>query len=259
VRALNAAAALACLGQARDEGGRLLEESLALSAQLGDPDGDAGTRLWLAFRELTSDSPPADDARRSLALHEAVGDTVGACRSLLFLGIALSVNPKDREASRDALERAVQLAREVDDGWAEAFARMFLGNAALDAGDRELAISHFRAGLLTEMLGPVRGNALDGFAKLALDSDPRRTIRLLGASRALRERYGGRPPPWLKRKAQAIQTEAERRLDARAFKQAWEEGLAMSTEQAITYAFEELGPPDELARRRHTRMRARSE
>jgi non-specific serine/threonine protein kinase len=240
VRALNSAAALAALGQMREEANRLLDESLALSATLDDRDGEAGARLWLAFRDLTSDPPGASNARRSLALHEAVGDRLGVCRSLLFLGVALGVKPERREASRRALERAVRLARELDDGWAEGFARSFLGHADIDDGKRELAASHFRAALQAEVLGPVRGQALDGFARLALERDPRRAIRLLGAARAMRERYGGRAPPWRERVNEATRAKAERRLDALASHEAWEDGLAMSTEQAIAHALEDI-------------------
>jgi hypothetical protein len=56
----------------------------------------------------------------------------------------------------------------------------------------------------------------------------------------VRENGGGVPPPWLKRRGQAVRAEAETILGAAATQQAWEEGRRMSTEQAIVYALDHI-------------------
>ncbi len=236
VRALNTAIVLTILRSAHEQAHRLVDESLAIASTLGDRAGEARARLWLGFLELTGDPPVTRQSEQSLSMHEALGDKPGICRSLVFLGIAMSQLPGSQQQGYAALQRAVQMARELEDDWGEAFARIFLGLAELDAGNRELAASHLRGALLTEALGPIRGTAVDGLARLAADQDPRRALRLLAASVALRERDGGRPPAWLWRKAYATRAQAEPLLDPLDAQRAWDEGASMSTEETIAYA-----------------------
>ncbi len=243
VRALNTATVLSILRSAHDQAHRLVDESLAIASALGDQAGEARARLWLGFLELTGDPPATRQSEQSLSMHEALVDKPGICRSLVFLGIAMSELPGSEKQGYAALQRAVHMARELDDGWGEGFARIFLGLAELEAGNRQLAASHLRGALLTEALGPIRGTALDGLARLAVDEDPRRAMRLLAASAALRERDGGRPPAWLRRKAAATRAQAEPLLDPLEAERAWNEGIGMSTEETIAYALEPLGSP----------------
>jgi hypothetical protein len=240
VRALNTAAVLATMQQAHDEAKQLVEQSLAIASELGDRPGEAWARLRLAFIGLTSDPPQSTEARRSLAMHQEVGDQLGICRSLLILGIALSQFPDSRTDGHQMLERAAQMGRELEDRYGEGFARTFLGWAALYTGDHELAATHLRYGAATEALGPVRGTAIEALARLALErGDPARSMRLLAASAALRNRAGGRPPEWLKRRAADIRQRGERQLTASDADRAWQEGLAMSTEEAVAYALKD--------------------
>jgi hypothetical protein len=134
------------------------------------------------------------------------------------------------------------MAHELEDAWGEAFARIFLGWAAAEDGHGQLAARHFGVAVRTEALGPVRGTAFDGLAGLAVEHDGARAMSLLAAATALRERDGGRPPAWLRRRAQAIRARAETLLDADTARAAWDHGLRMSTEQAIVYAL--AGSPE---------------
>ena len=239
VRALNTAVALAALQSAHDRAHRLVDESLAIASALGDRAGEARARLWQGFIELTEDPPGNSQSKQSLAMHEALGDKLGICHSLVFLGIAMTQLPDSKKQGYQALQRAVHIARELEDDWGEAFAHIFLGWSELEAGNRELATTHLRAAVRTEALGPIRGTALDAFAKLAVEHDPRRAIRLLAASAALRERDGGRPPAWIRRSAAATRTRAEQQLDPLDARRAWDDGSAMTTEQTVAYALED--------------------
>jgi predicted ATPase/DNA-binding SARP family transcriptional activator len=257
VRALNVAAALTTFRQEHERARELVNESLELASTLGDQEGEAWARLWLGFIGLTSDPPRRTEARRSLAMHEQLGDRLGICHSLLFLGNALSQYPDTAAEGEEMLKRAQRMARELEDDWCEAFARTFLGWAALERGDHERAKPHLCFGVRTEALGPVRGRALDYLARLALErGDPVRAIRLLAASDALRERSGGRPPKWLLRRSARIRQEAQQRVTPLDAEQAYDEGWAMTTEQAVAYALEDPAPNAERERRRSEPARA---
>jgi hypothetical protein len=95
--------------------------------------------------------------------------------------------------------------------------------------------------------GPWRSPARDRFAELAVDQDPRRALRLIAASAALRERGGGRAPAWLRRKTDATRAQAERLLSPGDAQRAWDEGAAMTTEETIAYALGEPVPGGEEA------------
>ncbi len=172
MRALNTATALTVLRSAHDEARRLVDESLAIASVLGDRAGEARARVWLGFIDLTGDPPSTRHSEQSLAINEALGDRPGICRSLLFLGIGMSQFAETKEQGYEALKRAAHMARELEDGWSEAFARIFLGWASIDASKPAQAATHLRAALVTEALGPIRGTALDAFASLAVEQDP---------------------------------------------------------------------------------------
>jgi predicted ATPase/DNA-binding SARP family transcriptional activator len=236
VRALNAAAALAAFRLEHGEARQLVQESVTIATDLGDLAGEAGARLWLGFVGLTQDPPDPTEARRSLELHQQIGDPVGICRSLVFLGISLSRRPETRQEGMEVLSRALSLAQELRDDYAHGFARTLLAWSATEAGDRAAAQAHLSHALAIEAIGPVRATAIDTAAMLALPDDPRRALRLAAASAALRARVGARPPAWITRREDAIRAEAEAQLDPADGQTVWAEGSAMSTDEALVYA-----------------------
>jgi len=236
IRALNSSAGLAILQQDHEHARRLIDESLGLAHELLDAPGEAWAWLWLGFLELNGDPPRPDAARRSLELHEQIGDRVGICRSLVFLGGVLTQRPESMTEGQETLRRALAIAQELEDVWGQGFARVFLGWAEIALRNPELAAAHLSHVVRTPALGPVRGTAIEGLARLSLERDPRRAARLVGACASVRESGGGIPPPWLRRRGEAVRAEAEQVLGPAATERAWQEGRQMSTEQAITYA-----------------------
>ena len=67
-------------------------------------------------------------------------------------------------------------------------------------------------------------------------------IRLAGAQESLRRRVGGPPGAIGGLMEGDPAAEAGRHLPEEAAKRAWEEGLAMSVEQAVAFAREQAGP-----------------
>jgi non-specific serine/threonine protein kinase len=238
IQALNTAAGLAQLQQDPETADRLLDESLELATHLGDRPGQAWAWLWRGFFELNQDPPRSGAARQSVELHEQIGDRLGLCHSLVFLGIVLTQHADTMQEGQDALRRAVAMAQELKDPWGEGFAHVFLGSAEVFFGDAELAITHLDRAVRSQALGPIRGTAVEALARLALEQDPGRAVRLVGACAAIREAGGGRPPAWLKRRGQAVRAEAEQILGPDETQRIWEEGRSMSTEQAIAYALD---------------------
>ncbi len=116
---------------------------------------------------------------------------------------------------------------------------MFLGLADIDTGAPAEGSAHLRRALMTPAIGPLRAGALEGFAELAVDGDPRRALRLLGAAQSLRERHAGQPPPFIRRRAGDVRRRAEASLDEPVAHEAWDEGCAMSTPDAVASALQE--------------------
>jgi predicted ATPase/DNA-binding SARP family transcriptional activator len=242
ISALNISAGLAILQQDHENARRLIDESLGLANELLDSSGEAWAWVWLGFLELNGDPPSTRAARRSLEMHEQVGDRIGICRSLVFLGGGLTQDRETMTEGQEALRRAVAIAQELEDMWGEGFARVFLGWAEIALGNYELAAADLTRVVRTAALGPVRGTAIEGLARLSLERDPRRAARLVGACASVRESGGGVPPPWLKRRGEAVRAEAEHVLGPAEAGQAWQEGRRMSTDQAIAYALEQDVP-----------------
>jgi predicted ATPase/DNA-binding SARP family transcriptional activator len=236
IRALNSSAGLALLQQDHEEGRRLIDGSIALANELRDSSGEAWAWLWLGFLELNADPPTPNAARRSVEMHEQTGDRIGICRSLVFAGGALAQDRNTIKEGLEALHRALAIAQELEDVWAEGFARVFLGWTEIALGNHDAAATHLARAVGTPALGPVRGTAIEALARLSLADDPRRAARLVGACASVRERGGGVPPRWLKRRGEQVRGEAEQILGPAEALQAWDEGRRMRTEQAIAYA-----------------------
>jgi predicted ATPase len=247
-RALHAAGWLASFQQEHAQARRLVQDSLALATSLNDPAAEAWAEVTLGQIEFTADNPveARHHLERSLTIHRSLGDSLGVSRSLVLLAAAMLHIPASRQQGRRELELARQTAHELEDSWGEGFALVFLGLADVDADDRELAVTRLHGALLIEAIGPIRGGALDGLAQLACEHEPLRAIRLLGAATGLRERHAGRPPPFLRRRAEAIRARAEQRTDPRAAEQAWNEGREMTTEEALAYGLGDDQPRHDL-------------
>ena len=154
----------------------------------------------------------------------------------------------DRERARRLAERAVALGRELGAREAVSVALPTLATIARADGDHERARRLFAEGLLfSAEVGDGTNVAyyLEGLATLAAEGEPDRAARLWGAAEAVLEQIEVISYPHAAdRSFNDRQLAAAREsLDERAWDEAWNEGRAMTTEEAVAHALEPGGEP----------------
>jgi predicted ATPase len=229
------------------------EEALVAAQAAGVPrDLAAATEnlgLMLAVREIAAASQrQADGVQRALALLEegidrfrALGDRVGVADALNNLGNAL-LDFGDRARAAEVLEEALALQREAGDALGLAFVLNTLGYVALRDHELELAGARLDESLgLFRELGDVSriGDTLEGLAEIAARrGHDRRAATLWGASAALRAESGKQMEPSLSGgilRDEAL-AEVRTRLGECTFAEAWAEGAALGSQDAIALA-----------------------
>lgn len=243
-RALDAVGLLAMIGGGTaDRAQQRLEESLALSRQLGYREGIASALEKLAFFP-DNDEQALALAEESVAVARATGDPRALLRSLTWLAHRID-RGRDPERLRAAAAELMEISQALGSVIGMAMAYRALGWVAKDRGD----LSHARRCVGEELARIVAlkdwvgvYGALRGLADLAgRQGDYGWTGRLLGIQEMLGETTGlGNPEE---------RAEARRRLAAEsgapteeAFTAACAEGRSMSLQQAIDYALAAEGP-----------------
>jgi predicted ATPase/Tfp pilus assembly protein PilF len=242
---LNSLGAVALVQGNYERAKMLLEESLAIYRALGDQWGIA-----FSLNNLGNLALMQGDYERakmlleeSLTIRRALRDQRGIAFTLYDLG-SVALMQGDYERAKVLFEESLAIRRVLFDQQGIAFTLNDLGNVALAQGDYERAEALYEESLaIFQELGSQWGiaNALKKFAKLAgVKGQRERAARLLGAAEALREAIGA--PMHLPERSdyEQIVTELRSALGDEAFAVAWEEGRAMTLEQAIAYALEHL-------------------
>jgi DNA-binding CsgD family transcriptional regulator len=227
---------------------------MAAADRTGDASTQAWAELWLGriafFKGELGQA--ADHLQRALDMHEKSADALGLVRSLSLLGLLQALILGRHAAGKQKLERAVRLAGEIGDSWGQGYAHMMLGLCAADAGDLARGESHSRAALNAATLGPLLGVPLQCMARVAVERDPGRTIRLLAAADAHFRRSSTVPPPFLQQRSAASRQRAQQLIGDVAAARASEQGAAMTTDEALHYALDTTSAPQpsvELTRR----------
>ena len=217
-------------------------EALAIERELGDPSRIAEALYNEAFvvgagDDLESAARLLDE---SLELFRRAGDERGVARALVMLVMRdATAGDWDRVIAR--IEEGVAIWRRMGDRLQLAFDLVWL------------AFAYGRAGRL-ELAGPVALEALELFREadnptgiiLALrdlaflatwGGRHEDAIRLTAASESLRERTGGGPPPGFAGMLEGDPAaEARTSLPTEAAQRAWEEGAALSIDEAAALA-----------------------
>ena len=222
---------------------RAYEEALAISRELGDRPAEAEGLYNLAYPPAyEGDFPDAvamvKEARK---LFEELGVPRGVADTVWLLAIVARLEGDTTEARRLA-EESLRLHRQVGDRFGATDALHVLGRIALAQEDFTTAAFSFLEALANdEHVGNRTGMGivLDNLAALAsLQGQYLRALRLGGASEAIKEAAGGHaPPPFID--LPDPRDAARESLGEAAVAAAWEEGRAMTLEQALALAREE--------------------
>jgi predicted ATPase/class 3 adenylate cyclase len=222
---------------------RAYEEALAIARELDDRSAEAEGLYNMAY-------PPAYEGdmatavatiQKARALFEDLGIHRGVADSLWLLAIVARLEGDNRTA-RARAEESLRMHREIGDRFGMTDALHVLGRIALADGDLATAGTSFLEALANdEQVGNRTGMGivLDNLAgKASAEGQHLRAVRLGGASEAIKEAAGGHAPPPLIDLPDPREAARDELGDA-AVAAAWEEGRAMTLDQALAYAREE--------------------
>jgi tetratricopeptide (TPR) repeat protein len=244
-RALIGAGGVAWWRMDREAAGAFYEEALSIERELGDPARTAEALYNFAFFVAGDDLPAATALlQEALELWRGLGDERGVAQVL-----ALMVMPEAAAGNWgpvvDKLEEVVAIWRGLGDRLHLAFDLVWLAFALGKVGRPEDARS---AGiealeLFRDAENPTGlGIALVDLAFLATwEGRHEDAIRLAGAYESLRRRVGGPPGAIGGIMEGDPAEEARSHLSEDAARRAWEEGLAMTEDEAVALARSSAG------------------
>jgi predicted ATPase/DNA-binding SARP family transcriptional activator/DNA-binding CsgD family transcriptional regulator len=222
----------------------LLDEALPLareSASIRDTCNALSTLAYLAA--CRGDLERAQVlGEESLAIAREAGDITAASFASLYLAIT-AMQGGDYERAKTLFEATLEMTRTIGNRKGQAVSLNNLGLVALCQGDyaRAAMLSSESLRLSEESLDhELIPWALDALAGVCgQQGSVGRAARLWGAAEVLREASGLSQPPDDKRVLEPFLEAARSRLEKAAFQAAWEEGRAMTEEQAVAYALSE--------------------
>jgi predicted ATPase/class 3 adenylate cyclase len=219
------------------------EDALAIARELGDRAAEAEGIFNLSFAPAyEGDTAGAVElVEQSRAMFEELGNDRGVADALWILGIVARLEG-DLARSRALAEQSLRLHRQAGDRFGATVGLYALGRTALAQGDLDISASSFLEALETdEEVGNRTGMGviLDNLAaKASAEGRHLRALRLAGASEAIKEAAGGQAPPPLI-DVPDPRVAAREELGEAAVAAAWEEGRAMTLEQAVALARED--------------------
>lgn len=240
-RALNGATALALEHRDATTARLRAEEALAIDRTLGDAWGTAISVFLLG--QVTVQE--GDYARARQILEESVprfrelGDehyALLATRTLAWMYEELG----DFERYRDLLEDSLRRARATGNQRMEARSLCALAMIAIDDGQVQDALGMLKEAYRIDCdVGEIYEIAveLSRFARaLNVAGRPGTAARLLSRGDAVREEIGATFESWVARMNEETLTNIRTQLDEAAFAEAWEQGRALTTDEAVALA-----------------------
>jgi len=223
----------------------LLEESLAIQRASGETEGVALALLYLG---IVADwqcnfERAVSLLQESLAISRKLGTEGGIALALWYLGETSYVRGEMDQAV-PLLEESLAIARATGHRSAILYALYSLGKVARERRDYESAHAMLReATEISQALGQKWGAAyvLEAYGHLAAAQGcSERAATLLGAAAALRAAIGASLPGWYQPEYERYEQMARAALGEQSFAAATARGRAMTLDQAITYALEEV-------------------
>jgi non-specific serine/threonine protein kinase len=217
-------------------------DSTTLYRSLGDDRGLAEALLVAGFAARVEQDHPAATRllTEALTTARAAGHSFMTAAALHHLGLMAADTGEDIHDARHLLQESLETYRELGLSRFQALLLLALADLALRHGDAHEARSLLHESLqlmlqVRERLG-VQG-VLDAIARLALeDGDHGQALRLAGAAAHLRALHGSREWPAVERRRAAWLAVARSMLPPAAAAAAWDEGQAMSQDQATSIA-----------------------
>jgi non-specific serine/threonine protein kinase len=197
------------------------------------------------------DIPVADLLEEAFTLRPRIKNRRTIANMLVTAGIAAGLIQGDLGEAAALFEEAQALYREMEDKWGIITCLVNLGLISVilehPAQAKALMREVMQLSLeLDEKIGSVY--SFFGLACVAaLEGHPARAARLWGTSEAVREAAGIEivPSTYTVTRYESRLTEVRDRLGEAAFEEAWEQGKAMTPEEAVAYALteEDADPP----------------
>jgi predicted ATPase len=220
----------------------LYEESLAISREQGEWIGAAATIGNLGRLSLEQQDFPAARERceESLAIWRRLGNRRGAALALGFLG-QVDFHLGEYQAARRNYEESLASLREQGGPPVLAMLLTFLAELNSTQGDHASARALYLEALHTQRQTGDRlsiAASLEGLALVALRLDEHeRAARVWGGAERLREEIGAPLAPVDRSRYDRNLSAVRAALtDQSVFDKAWQEGRAMTLEQAIEHA-----------------------
>ncbi|HEX7976920.1 MAG TPA: LuxR C-terminal-related transcriptional regulator [Anaerolineales bacterium] len=237
------------------------EQSLTLYQDLDDSSNIGWQLMHLAYlaQQEHDFSRAARVAEQSLSFQREAGNQWGISGSLFCLADSIYIQGDVTRAST-LLEKAVAIAREVGNLWGLGRRLARLGQVSQAQGNAERALALIQEGLAACWeAGDYWGitDALVGLAGIAIQRrEPERAARLLGAVETRRNNIGA-----VLKFVDQLQfnhnvAAAQAALPSEQFADAWAQGQAMSLEDAIAYAQENVETLHEASTPQGTRSPA---
>jgi predicted ATPase/DNA-binding CsgD family transcriptional regulator len=225
-----------------------LEQSIEIYRELGDVPHTAAV-LWDLGR-LGNETGDLETARssleESLELERRAGNERGIALARSSLGFTALLRGEHGPA-RAHFEESLRVLRELGSPDEIKRCLLFLGHLACDLGDYAAARARFAEMMEGNLLRRYPWSApyvLLGYARLAAaEGQAARALRLAGAVDVLRQTVGTSLGPAYQAYVRRDLEQAWRALGEEEGATAWEEGQAMTLEEAVAYA---LGEPATL-------------
>src|SRR5919112_1273582 len=222
----------------------LLEEGLVLARESGSIRDTCNALSTLSYMAACRDDMKRAKTfgEESLTIARKAGDTIAASFASNFLAVTAMLGG-DYGRAQTLFEATLEMTRITGNRKGLATALNNLGLVALCQGDyaRAAKLSSESLRLSEESLDHQLVTwALDALAAVCAQRGyVGRAARLWGAAEVLREASDFSQPPDDKRVLEPFLEAARSRLHEAAFQAAWEEGRAMTEEQAVGYALSE--------------------
>jgi predicted ATPase/class 3 adenylate cyclase/Tfp pilus assembly protein PilF len=246
------ASTLIKLGNAATERGsyasasRFLEEAVAIWRERKDKHGTARALISLGWTALRSGDAHLANARleEALALSRELGDTRSMGFELSGLG-EVALRQGDYARATQLMQESLELRRQLGNKWGVGVSLGMLGWVAMRERDWDRAIARLGESLqVRQEIGDKGGSAwcLERLAGIFMvRRQTEKAVRLFGAAAALRASIGSVIDPVDQANYKRNLSSLRAKLGKERFTAIWNEGRALTLEQAVAYALENQG------------------